>query len=126
MDKDFILVGIVMLIFMGFAVFAFGGTNIKNENNNSVNYDTFAQCLAEKGVIMYGAYWCGHCNNQKAMFGDSWQYVDYIECSTSTGQAQECTDADITGYPTWEFSGQKVPGELSFEDISRYSGCELD
>ena len=36
-----------------------------------VNYDDFAKCLTENGATMYGTVWCGHCNNQKDMFGDS-------------------------------------------------------
>jgi hypothetical protein len=26
-------------------------------------YDNFAKCLTEKGVEMYGASWCSHCQN---------------------------------------------------------------
>ena len=32
--------------------------------------DALAQCLTAKGVKMYGAYWCSHCQNQKKAFGD--------------------------------------------------------
>lgn len=74
-----------------------------------VNYDNFAKCLTEKGVKMYGAYWCSHCQNQKKAFGDSFKYVTYIECAdpNSQGQLEVCTKAGITGYPTWEFSEKK-------------------
>jgi len=89
--------------------------------------DTFSKCLTTKGVKMYGAYWCSHCQNQKLMFGESWKNVKYVECDTGSGaQISECTLAGIEGYPTWDFSGQKVPGELTFEQLSQYSGCPLD
>lgn len=102
-------------------------TQEEPEEEGLSGYDAFAQCLAEKGVKMYGASWCGHCTNQKLAFGESWQYVDYVECSTSGGgQAPECAAAGIRGYPTWVFpGGEKLSGERSFEELSQKSGCEL-
>ena len=90
-------------------------------------YDEFAQCLTDKGVKMYGAYWCGHCKDQKDAFGDSWKYVDYTECSSASGgQTLECAEAGITGYPTWEFPGEeRASGYLSFEKLSELSDCSL-
>lgn len=82
----------------------------------------FAQCLTDKGVKMYGADWCPHCNNQKDMFGDDWAYVDYVECETNRAA---CQTAGITGYPTWVIDGQHYPGEATFEKLSRLSGCQL-
>ena len=28
-------------------------------------YDAFARCLSDRGVKMYGAWWCPHCKEQK-------------------------------------------------------------
>ncbi len=88
--------------------------------------ESFAKCLSEKGVKMYGASWCPHCQNQKKMFGEYWNYIDYIECSTAGGfgEASACIDANITGYPTWVFqNGVRKVGELSLDELSRLSGC---
>lgn len=40
-------------------------------NSKPGKLDTFAQCLKEKDSTFYGAFWCPHCQNQKAMFGKS-------------------------------------------------------
>ena len=72
---------------------------------SAANYDSLAKCLTDKGVKMYGAWWCSHCQNQKKMFSGSFQYINYIECS-STGQRdflEVCRKAQIKSYPTWEF-----------------------
>ena len=90
--------------------------------------DTFAQCLGEKGATFYGAFWCPHCQNQKALFGNSAKLLPYIECSTSDGkqQLQICSDAGITGYPTWEFAnGERLSGEVELKVLSEKTGCEL-
>lgn len=73
---------------------------------SAAKYDSLAKCLAEKGVKMYGAFWCGHCQNQKKAFGSAFQHVDYTECTVDGKQnsfAQVCQDAGIEGYPTWIF-----------------------
>lgn len=91
-------------------------------------YDGFAQCLTEKGVKMYGAWWCPHCQNQKDLFGSAFDYVDYVECSPGSSKvmAAQCKDAGIEGYPTWVFAdGSKASGEQSFEQLSEKSSCPL-
>lgn len=101
---------------------------LANNNNETGPYDDFTKCLTEKGVKMYGAYWCPHCLNQKNMFGSGWKYVDYVECSlpNKAGQTEICNKAGIKGYPTWEFANkERIEGEVSFEYLSEKSGCEL-
>ncbi len=91
-------------------------------------YDDFAKCLTEKGVVMYGAYWCPHCKNQEELFGNSWELVNYVECSlpNRAGQTQVCSSAGIKGYPTWEFSdGSRAEGELSMRQLSEKGNCSL-
>lgn len=94
-------------------------------------YDQFAQCLETKGVKFYGAFWCPHCIEQKALFGKSKQYLPYVECSTADqkGQTEICKEKGIQSYPTWEFqtaSGTElVSGEKSLKELSEKSGCEL-
>ncbi len=120
-----LIIGIVALI-VGFFIFrGITGTVVLDDG---ANYDNFAKCLTEKGAKMYGAYWCPHCQNQKKLFGESWKYVDYVECSlpNGAGQTSECQIAGISGYPTWVFSdGRKVPGEVSFQQLSQITGCSL-
>jgi len=63
------------------------------------NLDDFAQCLTDKWVIMYGSVTCPHCQSQKAMFGSSFQYINYVEC---TKEFDRC--ANLKWVPTWEIS----------------------
>ncbi len=99
--------------------------------------DTFAQCLTEKGVKFYGAFWCPHCQAQKAIFGNSKDKLPYIECSTpdSKGQTQICEDKGIKSYPTWSSMVASTtasttdevfsPGEKTLDELVEKSGCEL-
>ena len=86
--------------------------------------DSFAQCLAEKEVTMYGAVWCPYCQNEKQRFGDSFKYVPYVECPENP---KLCLEKRIEGYPTWIFpDGRRFEGEQGLEKLSAESGCQLD
>lgn len=96
---------------------------------STVNYDSFATCLGEKGVTFYGAFWCPHCQNQKKLFGSSVDKLPYVECSAPDGKAQlqECTDKKIISYPTWEFAdGSRLKGEQSLKILSEKTGCAIE
>lgn len=89
--------------------------------------DTFAQCLGEKGAKFYGAYWCPHCQAQKALFGKSKDKLPYVECAAEgKAQADECASAGIEGYPTWVFAdGSRESGEQTLEKLAQKTGCVL-
>ncbi len=86
-------------------------------------YDSFAQCLTEKEVKMYGTEWCSHCQNQKKTFGKSFQYIDYIDCDRNKN---ECLKARVNSYPTWVVGGNNYPGEQSLFRLASLSGCKLE
>jgi glutaredoxin len=87
-----------------------------------------AQCLTDKGVKMYGAYWCPHCAKQKKLFGGAFSKVTYVECGvpgeSSHQQTKACDDAKIQSYPTWIFpDGSRVTGEQELESLAKKAGC---
>ncbi len=91
-------------------------------------YDTFAQCLTEKGAVFYGAFWCPHCQAQKKLFGSSVKLLPYVECSTldGNGQTQICIDKGVKSYPTWEFAdGSRLNGEIPLSELSEKTSCPL-
>ena len=120
--KVTLIVLVIIFIAAVFIIFS------PKEEQGPGQYDEFAKCLSNEGTKVYGAYWCPHCKDQKELFGNSWQYIEYIECSlpAGAGQKQVCKDAGINAYPTWEFKdGERRTGELSFEELSEKTNCEL-
>jgi thiol-disulfide isomerase/thioredoxin len=89
--------------------------------------DGFAQCLKSSGALFYGAFWCPHCQEQKAEFGTSAEYLPYVECSKpDNSQTQICIDKKITGYPTWIFKdGTTLEGKQSLDTLAQKTGCTL-
>lgn len=93
----------------------------------TTKYDTFAQCISDSGAKFYGAFWCPHCIDQKALFEYS-KKLPYIECSTpdKQGQLQVCIDEKITGYPTWKFADGTIGnGNQTLEQLAEKTKCEL-
>lgn len=97
-------------------------------NSQPGKLDDFAKCLKDKEAVFYGAFWCGHCQNQKTMFGKSKKYLPYVECSTpdSRGQLAVCAEKKVETYPTWEFAdGSRETGEVPLEMLAEKTGCVL-
>jgi hypothetical protein len=89
----------------------------------STDLDAFAQCLTDQGVVMYGADWCSHCQNEKRSFGQSFRLINYVECPDNP---QRCIDASIAGYPTWILGGgRKLEGEQGIDRLAAASGCSV-
>jgi len=110
------------------------------------NYDKLANCLSEKNVKEYGAFWCPNCAQQKKMFGNSFQILEdkgaYIECDPRCvknkdgnlpiacngieGQPQLCLDKKVEKYPDWEFSdGSRLVGVQELSVLAEKAGCEI-
>ena len=100
-------------------------------------FDDFAKCLkAKQTVTFFGAFWCPHCQAQKARFGTAAKYLPYTECSMPDGQSQTqvCKDNGITTYPTWQFATGTIPttatttrvtGEMELSELAEQTGCQL-
>lgn len=88
-----------------------------------INYDDFAKCTASNGFTLYGAAWCGHCAAQKALFGEAFQHVNYVECPENIDL---CKERGILNYPTWQDeTGRKYEGEQSLKTLSEITNCTL-
>jgi hypothetical protein len=118
--KKVALYAVIIVLFAG-AYYA--GWYHKNHK-----YDAFAKCLASRQAKMYGLYWCPHCQDQKAMFGESFHYVPYVECAIkgSSELAPACKIAGVKLFPSWQF-GAEAPkeGVLSLDALSDKTGCSL-
>jgi uncharacterized membrane protein len=97
---------------------------------NNSNYDDFARCITENGIDMYGSFRCGICARERVLFGDSWRYVNEIEChpQAENAQTERCIAKDIEGTPTWimEIDGQEIKrhvGYMSIKELEEFSGC---
>lgn len=86
-------------------------------------YKEFAQCLTDANVVMYGTDWCSHCTDQKDMFGDDFDYIEFVNCDFNS---EECSAAGVYGYPTWTIDGELLgAGVQTFQDLGEAASCTV-
>ncbi len=78
--------------------------------------------LTDSGARFYGAYWCPHCIEQKALFHASADRLPYVEC-TPKGRngpvSAACQDQGIRDYPTWIIGERRIGGVVKPETLAR-------
>ncbi len=88
----------------------------------------FAKYLKKANVVMYSAYWCPHCHDQKQLFGkQAASELVIIECAKDgkNNQYQLCQQKGIEGFPSWEINNEIISGTRSLEELAeltKYSG----
>ena len=94
--------------------------------------DALANCLADKSVKEYGAFWCPNCAKQQKMFGSSYDIIKernvYVECDArgDNPQPELCLEKNVQKYPDWEFSnGERLVGVQNLEILAQKAGCEI-
>lgn len=99
----------------------------EEEKFSEEQLETLAKCLSEKRAKFYGSSYCGWCKKEKEMFGKAAQYLPYIECvdEKTKQMTSQCQEADISGFPTWEFNGEKSSGFKTIKELAELSGCSL-
>jgi glutaredoxin len=84
-----------------------------------------ADHLTQRGAKFYGAQWCPHCKEQKAVFGSAAKRLPYIECSPDgygTPEAEVCKAASIESYPTWVIDGKRYEQVMSLTELENATG----
>ncbi|MFH1234481.1 MAG: hypothetical protein V1493_02610 [Candidatus Diapherotrites archaeon] len=122
--KSFLIVAAATIAIMAASWFFF--TNYANTAMASLpaagsTSDEFAKCLSEKGFVMAGTQWCSVCQKQKALFGKSFEFVNFKDCDNET---QWCEQNQIQYYPTWILpDGTKEIGLKTIGQLGSISGC---
>ena len=124
------IIGVLIVV----AVFAWSSTQKTQTEEVTGEYDTFAQCLYDSGMRMYGSQTCSFCERQRQLFGDSSRFIQEIECDPRNpdSEYERCIKKDISRTPTWIFEDEKgedvyrfESGVQSLEDLSEISKCPL-
>ena len=88
-----------------------------------------AEHLTGTGAVMYSAYWCPHCHEQKKLFGkEASDKLKVVECAADgqNNQADLCRSKGLQGFPSWEINGSIESGVASLETLAERSGYKGD
>jgi glutaredoxin len=84
-----------------------------------------ADHLTRIGAVMYTAYWCPHCHEQKELFGkEATTKLTLVECAADGQNSQKalCDTKKIEGFPSWEINGKLDSGVKSLAQLAQLSG----
>ena len=98
-----------------------GGTELSASSPSQL---ALVEILRSKGVLFYGAWWCGHCNHQKTLFGaEAASKLPYVECDKDDPGRLRCQTAKIRAFPTWDYRGERREGVLELEELRIWVGA---
>ena len=97
------------------------------------NYGVLEKCMTENDVNMYSSFRCAFCAKTKDKFGDSFQYINEIECHPQgeNPETERCLKMDIKKTPTWiiEKDGVEIKRLVGFqspETLAEFAGCSIE
>ena len=88
-----------------------------------------AEHLTSSGAVMYSAYWCPHCHEQKELFGkQASDQLKVVECAPDgeNNQADLCRSKGLEGFPSWEINGSIDSGVKGLDTLAELSGYKGD
>lgn len=112
--KTYLIAGIVLLLVI---VGIFGVVMATSRNN-----DKLAECLKDKGAVIYGNDWCQYTQRQKDLFGGSFSKLNYVVCDEN---AKLCDEKKVRITPTWEINGKMIEQVQPLRSLAAISGCQL-
>lgn len=96
---------------------------------------SLVDCLIEKNVKLYSAWWCVPCQQQEEELedelGEEWDYFKeniFVECyGSGYKRIEQCKGKKIFAVPAWEIPGgnpEWLYGVQDLEDIADIAGCK--
>ena len=89
----------------------------------------FAKFLSDNNIVMYSAYWCPHCHDQKQLFGKkAVEELTIVECAKDgkNNQFKLCQEKGIEGFPSWEINNDIYSGTMSLNELAGMTNYDGD
>ncbi len=96
---------------------------------SSIKKINFAKFLNDNNIVMYSAYWCPHCNDQKQLFGKkAVEELIIVECAKDgkNNNYKLCQEKGIEGFPSWEINNQIYSGTMSLNELAEMTNYDGD
>ncbi len=96
---------------------------------SSIEKINFAKYLSDNNIVMYSAYWCPHCNDQKQLFGkEAVEELIIVECAKDgkNNKYKLCQNKGIEGFPSWEINNQIYTGSMSLNELAEMTNYDGD
>ncbi len=115
-----LMIGVALLVMITFILWPKAASLNSSDKINGVT--ALVACLKQKGVTMYGVDTCENCQNQKSIFGTSFEEVNYVNCDFD----KICEARGYNYYPVWNYQDKTVMGLQSLPNLSKFAGCSYE
>lgn len=102
------------VIFILFALLLLSGCNNSIDPNEDL-----AKCISEKATL-YFSTGCSACAKQKDLFGDSYKYLEKVDCVVFP---EKCREAGLRAVPTWIINGEIIEGVQKLDKLKELTNC---
>ncbi|MAF51379.1 MAG: hypothetical protein CMH64_04790 [Nanoarchaeota archaeon] len=123
---------LLLIITLTFLVFVSGCISQERKIEESTELNSFAKCLRDSGLKMYGSYTCAICKKQRSLFDSSFEIIGEVECHPrgENPETERCLKMDIQKTPTWilekdEIEIKRLEGYQTLENLAELSGCQI-
>ena len=85
-----------------------------------------AKHLRDNGMVLYGSSQSYETKEQKELFGDAVDNIDYVDCDVATNSSNpdECIGKNITIYPTWTYKGERFETIETLSELAKITNFE--
>jgi hypothetical protein len=113
MSKNFALTVliIIIVILVALAIIYLPKNNVEKET---------AQCIG-KNSVLYVQLGCRACETQEELFGDSYQYLNVVDCFF---ERELCAEKEIGATPTWIINNVTYKGVQKIKTLEELTGCK--
>ena len=112
MNKSSAITLIVIIAVIIFAVY------LIVQDTGSAN-EELVKCIGERSEL-YIQLGCHACETQEKMFGDSYKFLNVVDC---WDERDKCIEKGIEATPTWIINGEKFRGVQSIDTLKRRTEC---
>ncbi len=99
-------------------------TSVEYSEEDLEKLSEFSSCLAQNGLKIYGANWCGWTKKLavETLGGFDVAGDAYIEC---TEEKELCDSEGVEGYPTVKLDGEVYSGDRTLEGLGEVTDCAV-
>lgn len=112
---------ITVLVIIGILAIAGVIIYLKSSSPTSTVSVDLAKCIGTHSQE-YVQLGCEFCQEQEALFGSSYKYINSTDCYQLNNKAL-CSQIGIKRTPTWIINGTFYEGVQSIDELKNLTGC---
>lgn len=117
-----ITIGIGIVLVLGFFFITDSITKHTGFSISESKEDNLASCFKEQEISLYINTDEPAKTLKKIILFD---YLQYFQITNCLNNNQECLKNNVNSFPTWIINENKIDRDISFNELSEYSGCKL-